>query len=125
MSEAIQFGSVRDSISTNHFRNLECRDTLSGKVHYLELRLAEKDEQIKMLMRRNHLEAKNFKVHLHNEQKKYKALCQKLEKTPMKLHVPTASDYGDEINKVCVTDTDAIRYKMKISIDFSVQGQVE
>lgn len=71
--------------------------------------MAEKDEEIQMLMRRNYLEAKNFKVHLHNEQKKYKALCQKLEKTPTKLHVPTASDYGDEINRVCATIFDAIR----------------
>lgn len=72
--------------------------------------MAEKDSEIQMLMRRNYLETKVFKVHLHNEQKKYKTLCQKLEKTPTKLHVPTGSDYGDEINKVCAAIFDVIRY---------------
>lgn len=81
-------------------RQLESRETLSGKVHYLELRMAEKDDQIKMLMRRNHLEAKNFKVQLHNEQKKYKTLCQKLGNPATKMHVPIANDLGDEINRV-------------------------
>lgn len=64
--------------------------------------MAEKDEQIKMLMRRNHLEAKNFKVQLHNEQKKYKSLCQKLENASTKTHVPIANNnVGDEMSKVC------------------------
>lgn len=85
------------------YRNLEARETLSGKVHYLQLRMAEKDEEIKMLMRRNHLEAKNFKAQLHNEQKKYKTLCQKLENASTKTHVPIACDFRDEIT-VCAIE---------------------
>lgn len=51
-------------------------------------------------MRRNNLEAKNFKVQLHNEQKKYKTLCQKLGDPATKMHVPIARDFGDEMNRV-------------------------
>lgn len=86
------------------YRNLESREVLSGKVHYLQLRMAEKDEEIKMLSRRNHLEAKNFKVQLHNEQKKYKNLCQKLGNTSTKTHVPISCDFNDETTTVCAIE---------------------
>lgn len=58
-------------------RNLEEREILAVKVDSLELKLAEKEEEVKNLLRRNSLEAKNFKVHLANERKKYRELCQK------------------------------------------------
>lgn len=61
-------------------RNLEQRETLSGKVHYLELRLAEKEDEINLLIRKNHLETKNLKAQIHNEQKKVKEIQKKLEK---------------------------------------------
>lgn len=43
----------------------------------LEHKMANKEDEIKMLTRRNMLEAKNFKSQLTNERKKYKELCQK------------------------------------------------
>lgn len=92
--------SIGRNFSIEFLRNLESRETLSGKVHYLELRMAEKDEQIKLLMRRNNLEAKNFKVQLHNEQKKYKTLCQKMENVTTKMHVPIVNEAGE----VCLVD---------------------
>lgn len=49
------------------------------KVNSLERRLSEKDEEIKILTRRNHLVAKNFKTQLINEKKKYKELSNKME----------------------------------------------
>lgn len=75
---------------------MEERETLSGKVHYLQLRLVEKDDELKLLQRRNHLEAKNFKVQLINEQKKIKELCQKLEKSTFGSSVaPSSISSGD------------------------------
>lgn len=50
---------------------------LATKVRLLERQLDEKDEEIRMLTRRNHLEAKNFKAQLANANRKYKELCQK------------------------------------------------
>lgn len=52
---------------------------LTSKVRSLERQLDEKDEEIKMLTRRNLLEAKNFKAQLANANRKYKELCQKTE----------------------------------------------
>lgn len=53
---------------------------LSGKLHYLELRLAEKDDEIKMLTRKNVLETKNLKAQILKEHKKCKDLQMQLEK---------------------------------------------
>lgn len=61
-------------------RKLEERETLAGKVRYLEMRLAEKDEEIKLLTRKNALESKNFKSQLANEQQKIKDISHKQEK---------------------------------------------
>lgn len=58
-------------------RHLEEREALAVKVDSLEQKLIEKEEEVKNLVRRNNLEAKNFKVHLGNERKKYRELCQK------------------------------------------------
>ncbi|XP_031620331.1 kinetochore protein SLK19 [Contarinia nasturtii] len=58
-------------------RHLEEREVLQTKVVSLEQKLSEKEEEIKVLTRRNTLEAKNFKTQLANERKKYKELCQK------------------------------------------------
>lgn len=59
------------------FRHLEERETLTSKLQSMEKILSEKDEEIKMLTRKNAIEAKNYKTHLANERKKYKELCQK------------------------------------------------
>lgn len=56
---------------------MEERGALQDKVEMLEQKLNEKENEIKMLTRRNTIEAKNFKTQLANERKKYKELCQK------------------------------------------------
>lgn len=66
--------------------------------------MAEKDEEINTLMRRIHLETKNFKAQLCNEQKKYKMLCQKLGNVTTRVHVPITTNSGDETYKVCCVD---------------------
>lgn len=63
---------------------MEEREALTLKLHALEREFAEKDEEIKVLTRRNHLEAKNFKAQLANEKKKNKDLCQKIEQLSIK-----------------------------------------
>lgn len=52
---------------------------LTSKVRSLERQLDDKEEEIKMLTRRNLLEAKNYKTQLANANRKYKELCQKTE----------------------------------------------
>lgn len=59
------------------FRHLEEREVLKSKLESMERKLEERDNEIRQLTRRNHLEAKNFKTQLANERKKYKELCQK------------------------------------------------
>lgn len=80
----------------NHFRHLEERDVLKAKLEAMERKLEERDNDIRQLTRRNHLEAKNFKTQLANERKKYKELCQKqnnIEKTGEKIS-SNDSDYS-------------------------------
>ncbi|XP_037905707.1 lebercilin-like protein isoform X2 [Hermetia illucens] len=60
-------------------RNLEDRERLTERVRYLESRLNEKDNDVKLLARRIQLEAKNYKAQIYKEQQKYKQLIQKLE----------------------------------------------
>lgn len=76
-------------------RHLEERDVLKAKVESMERKLEERDNEIRQLTRRNHLEAKNFKTQLANERKKYKELCQKpnIEKTGEKIS-SNDSDYS-------------------------------
>lgn len=60
--------------------------------------MAEKDEQIKVLSRRINLEAKNFKVQLYAEQKKYKELCQQMEKQVAARTSRAMSDFYQVMN---------------------------
>lgn len=62
-------------------RHLEQREVLTQKVDSLERKLDEKEEEIRLLTRRNTLEAKNFKTQLANERKKFKELCQKSDRS--------------------------------------------
>lgn len=62
-------------------RHLEERESLTNKVDAYARKLEEKEEEIKLLTRRNNLEAKNFKTQLANEKKKFKDLCQKFNTT--------------------------------------------
>lgn len=53
------------------------------------------DEELKMLTRKNAIEAKNFKTQLANEKKKYKELCQKQNSNCDKQNVSSNdSDYS-------------------------------
>lgn len=63
------------------FRNLEEREKLQDRVRYLEVRILEKDDEMKVLMRRIQLDAKNYKSQLIVEQNKSKDLQQRLEKS--------------------------------------------
>lgn len=71
---------------------MEERDTLTNKVRSLERQLDGKDEEIKMLTRRNHLEVKNFNVQLNNANRRYKELCQKSEWPQTKRNIPTTNE---------------------------------
>lgn len=58
---------------------MEERSILTFKLQSLEQQITVKDEEQRMLNRRIHLEAKNFKTQTSNEKRKYKALHQRLE----------------------------------------------
>lgn len=60
-------------------RKLEEREALTAKVRYMEIRLAEKDEEIKLLARKNSLMEKNLKSQLALEQQKLKEIGNKYE----------------------------------------------
>lgn len=62
-------------------RNLEEREKLTERVRNLEIRILEKDEEMKVLLRRSQLDSKNFKSQVSIEQNKNKELLIKLEKT--------------------------------------------
>lgn len=74
---------------------MEEREVLKAKVESMERQLEERDNEIRQLTRRNHLEVKNFKTQLATERKKYKELCQKqtTEKTGEKIS-SNDSDYS-------------------------------
>ncbi|KAJ6642146.1 Lebercilin-like protein [Pseudolycoriella hygida] len=61
-------------------KNLEERDKLSERVRNLEMQLAEKDDELKVLHRRLQLDAKSFKQQISNGNNKQKELMQKLDK---------------------------------------------
>lgn len=60
-------------------RKLEEREALADRVRYLETRLAEKDEEIKLLARKNSLMEKNLKSQLALEHQKRKEIGHKYE----------------------------------------------
>lgn len=60
---------------------MEEREKLQERVRYLEVRIVEKDDEMKVLMRRIQLDAKNYKLQLNIEQNKSKDLQQRLEKS--------------------------------------------
>lgn len=71
------------------FRNLEEREKLSDRVVFLELRLQEKDEEMKLSSRRTQLEAKNLKTQLIAEQCKLKDILHKLEVNEVRIFIYT------------------------------------
>lgn len=69
------------------FRSLEEREKLSERVAFLELRLQEKDEEMKVSARRTQLEAKNLKSQLLAEQGKLKDIVHKLNTNEVAVRV--------------------------------------
>ncbi|EDW33087.1 GL16066 [Drosophila persimilis] len=69
----------------NKDRNLDERQKLQEKVRFLEQRIEEKDNDIKLMARKVQLESKNFRQQLLNEQKKSKELMLKLEKSRLEI----------------------------------------
>jgi hypothetical protein len=63
----------------NKDKNLLERANLQERVKELEMRLADKESEIKLLARRLQLEAKSYKSNLHMEQQKYRDLLMKIE----------------------------------------------
>lgn len=63
----------------NKDKNLLERANLQERVKELEMRVADKESEIKLLARRLQLEAKSYKSNLHMEQQKYRDLLMKIE----------------------------------------------
>lgn len=68
---------------------MEEREKLQDRVQYLEVRIMEKDDEMKVLMRRIQLDAKNYKSQLTHEQNKSKDLQQRLEKNVQEVQKST------------------------------------
>lgn len=79
------------------YRNLEDREKLAERVRDLDIRCMEKDEEIKLLVRRLQLETKNFKTQLSAEHLKYKELNNKYEKLTIKCN---QSNNGSDVNHI-------------------------
>lgn len=81
---------------------MEEREILQAKVESLEHKLNEREEEIKILTRRNIIEAKNFKTQLSNERKKAKELCQK-QNTEKQSGSSNDADYSNakDAKEVC------------------------
>lgn len=73
-------------LQLNRDKHLEEREKLAERVRDLELRLLDKDNDMKLLARRLQLEAKAFKSNLHMEQQKYRDLVSKIEISDFMLH---------------------------------------
>lgn len=63
----------------NKDKNLLERANLQDRLKELEMRLTDKENEIKLLARRLQLEAKSYKSNLHMEQQKYRDLLMKIE----------------------------------------------
>uniref|UniRef100_A0A1B0EYJ6 Lebercilin domain-containing protein n=1 Tax=Phlebotomus papatasi TaxID=29031 RepID=A0A1B0EYJ6_PHLPP len=80
----------------NKDRHLEDREKLSNRVKELEARLVEKDNDIKLMARKLQLESKSFRNQMHQENLKYREVCQKLDKATSEVTRLTARlDMGD------------------------------
>lgn len=73
-------------LQLNKDKNLEEREKLADRVKDLELRLLDKDSDMKLLARRLQLETKAFKSNLNVEQQKYRDLLSKIEISDYMLH---------------------------------------
>lgn len=66
-------------VMLNKDKSLLERANLQERVKELEMRVADKESEIKLLARRLQLEAKSYKSNLHMEQQKYRDLLMKIE----------------------------------------------
>jgi Ciliary protein causing Leber congenital amaurosis disease len=66
-------------LQLNKDKNLQERSVLQERVKDLEQRLLDKENEMKLLVRRLQLEAKAFKSNLNMEQQKYRELLMKIE----------------------------------------------
>lgn len=73
-------------LQLNKDKNLEEREKLADRVKDLEMRLLDKDSDMKLLARRLQLETKSFKSNLNIEQQKYRDLLAKIEISDYMLH---------------------------------------
>ncbi|KAH8379675.1 hypothetical protein KR009_006483, partial [Drosophila setifemur] len=69
----------------NKDKNLDERQKLQEKLRFLEQRLEDKDNDMKLMARKVQLESKNFRQQLLNEQKKCKEVMLKLEKAKLEI----------------------------------------
>ena len=73
-------------LQLNRDKHLEEREKLAERVKDLEMRLLDKDNDMKLLARRLQLETKAFKTNLNMEQQKYRELLSKIEISDYMLH---------------------------------------
>lgn len=71
----------------NKDKNLEDRQKLTDQVQKMEIKLQEKDNEMKLLARKLQLETKSFKIQVQLEHKRYKDAMAKLEKAKNELAV--------------------------------------
>lgn len=71
----------------NKDKNLEDRQKLTDQVQRMEMKLQEKDNEMKLLARKLQLETKSFKIQVQMEHKRYKDAMAKLEKAKNELAV--------------------------------------
>lgn len=87
-SQILAFSDQNKYLSQlNKDKNLEDRQKLTDQVQKMEIKLQEKDNELKLLARKLQLETKSFKIQVQMEHKRYKDAMAKLEKTKNELAV--------------------------------------
>lgn len=89
----------------NKDKNLLERANLQERVKELEMRVADKESEIKLLARRLQLEAKSYKSNLHMEQQKYRDLLMKIEMSDFLLNRQENSNGNKKSMKPIVKTT--------------------
>lgn len=79
-------------LQLNRDKNLEEREKLAERVKDLEMRLLDKDNDMKLLGRRLQLESKAYKTNLNMEQQKYRDLLSKIQISDFMLHQAEKSE---------------------------------
>ncbi|KAL5291083.1 LCA5 family protein [Megaselia abdita] len=91
----------------NKDKNLEDRQKLTDQVQKMEIKLQEKDNEMKLLARKLQLETKSFKIQVQLEHKRYKDAMAKLEKAKNELAVFNKLDeleFNDKLGKNLTTE---------------------